>query len=134
MTTTEPIPPKRGGIHPTYGKFIGGARLNDAYEIVEGDNSLYRFFTQRRHEKTITSIERALRESRDTTTAVKFNGTLEPTVGNSYEMGKEWFVNILKRRDSDNKVVHLFENARCFELEAVVGEFNLCLKISDLHE
>jgi hypothetical protein len=56
-------------------------------------------------------------------------------------MGKEWFVNILKRRsikehghqtafygirDSDNKVVHLFENAHCFELEAFIGEYNLC--------
>ena len=148
MTTTEPIPPKRGGIHPTYGKFIGGARLNDAYEIVEGDNSLYRFFTQRRHEKTITSIERALRESRDTTTAVKFNGTLEPTDGNSNEIGKERFITlVLKKcvkehgqqtfywiRDTDNKVVDLFDNAHCFKLDGVIAEYIRRLAKNNLHE
>ena len=72
------VPPKRGGIHPTYRKFIGGAKIDDNYRIVKGDNNLYRFSTQRRHEKTITSIERALREARDNVTTIKFNGTLEP--------------------------------------------------------
>ena len=98
MTTTIVIPPKRGGIHPTYGKFIWGAKLNDNYELIEDNNSLYRFATQLRHEKTINSIERFLREARDTTTAIKFNGTLEPTVGNLNEIGKERNVTMLKRR------------------------------------
>ena len=140
-TTTPPqkmaetTPPKRGGIHSIYGKFIGGSKLDDEYKLIEGTSSLYRFSTQRRHEKTITSIERALREARDTTTAIKFNGTLEPTAGNANEIGKERFVTLLKRRvkehgqqtfywirDSDGKVIDLFENAHRFKLEAVIAE------------
>ena len=84
-----PKPPKRGGIHSQYGKYIGGAKLNDNYEMSTGDNSLYRFATQRRHEKTITAIERSLREARDSITAIKFNGTLDTTPGNVNEIGKE---------------------------------------------
>ena len=70
-----PISPKRGGIHPQFGKFIGGAKLNDRYETVGASGaSLYRFSTQRRHEKTIASIEKMLRDARDSTTGLKFNG------------------------------------------------------------
>ena len=93
-----PRPPKRGGLHPIYGKFIGGAKLNDKYEMVTGDNSLYRFATQRRHEKTITAIERSLREARDSITGIKFNGTLETSSANSNEIGKERFITLLKKR------------------------------------
>ena len=147
MTTIPPppppIPPKRGGIHPTYGKFIGGSKLNNSYEAVGASNSLYRFSTQRRHEKTISSIERALRESRDSTTTIKFNGTLEPATGNSTEIGKERFVTLLKKRvkehglqtfywirDIDGKVVELFENAHRFKLETVIAEHNRRMIVS----
>jgi hypothetical protein len=91
-------PTKRGGIHPTYGKLIGGAGLNDAYEMSAEDFSLHRFSTQRRHEKTITSIESALRDTYDSTTGVKFNGALEPTHGTPNEIGKERFLVLLKNR------------------------------------
>ena len=130
-----PKPPKRGGIHSQYGKYIGGAKLNDNYEMSTGDNSLYRFATQRRHEKTITAIERSLREARDSITAIKFNGTLDTTPGNVNEIGKERFITLLKKRvkehgqqtfywirDSDGKVVDLFDNAHRFKLDTVVAE------------
>ena len=141
MSVTEPSikTPKRGGLHPNYGMFIGGAKLNNKYEMVAGDNSLCRFATQRRHEKDITAIERSLRESRDTTTAIKFNGTLETTPGNINEIGKERFIFALKRRvkehgqqtfywirDTNNKVVDLFENAHRFKLDTVVEM--ICLR------
>jgi hypothetical protein len=71
-TPTPEVPPKRGGIHPTYGKFIGGGGLNDAYEMSDSEFSLYRFSTQRRHEKTITSIESKLRDKCDDQTGIKF--------------------------------------------------------------
>ena len=74
-----PVPPKRGGLHPEFGRFIGGAKLNDSYETVgRGGASLYRFATQRRHAKTVASIEKTLRETRNATNGIKFNGTLEP--------------------------------------------------------
>ena len=137
------VPPKRGGIHPTYGEFIGGAKIDDNYRIVKGDNNLYRFSTQRRHEKTITSIERALREARDNVTDIKFNGTLEPTSGNANEISKERFVTLLKKkvkehgqhsfyhiRDPDMTVIDLFEHSHHFKLDAVIAEHQRRLSVS----
>ena len=135
-TQIPAIPPRRGGIHPTYGKFIGGAKLTDEYKLAEvTSGSYFRFFTQRRHEKTIATIERDLREARDSTKTIKFNGTIEPVDGNTNEIGKERFVTLLKKRvkeygqqtfywirDSDDKVVDLFENAHRFKLDDVVAE------------
>ena len=74
------VPPQRGGIHTTYGIFIGGAQLDDTYHLLP-NRSAYRFSTQRRHEKTIASIEQKLRDARDSVTTVKFNGQLEATAG-----------------------------------------------------
>jgi hypothetical protein len=131
-----PVPPKRGGIHPQFGRFIGGSKLNDAYETVGGSGTgLFRFSTQRRHEKTLASIEKTLRDARDSTTGIKFNGTLEPGKDNPSEIGKERFISFLKKRvtehgqqtfyhimDTDGKVVDLFENAQRFKLDYVVAE------------
>lgn len=44
--------------------------------LVQERNGIYRFSTQRRHEKTIGCIEKSL--ARDSTTSIKFNGKLEP--------------------------------------------------------
>ena len=44
--------------------------------------------TERRHEKTIASIEQKLRDARDSITTVKFNEPLEATAGLSTERGK----------------------------------------------
>ena len=131
-----PIPPKRGGIHPQFGRFIGGAKLNDRYETVGASGAgLYRFSTQRRHEKTIASIEKTLRDARDSTIGLKFNGTLEPGKDNTAEIGKERFITLLKKRvtehgqqtfyhikDTDGTVVDLFEHAHRFKLESVIEE------------
>ena len=146
--TDKPVAPKRGGLHPTYGRFIGGSKLNDKYEMDAED--LYRFSTQRRHEKTITSIERSLRDSRDTITSIKFNGTLEPSAANAAEIGKERFITLLKRRvkehgqqtfywvldvnGTDNKVVDLFENAHRFKLDTIIAEHKRRLQKNVTHE
>ena len=128
-----PVPPKRGGIHPQFGRFICGVKLNDSYETVGGSGAgLFRFLTQRRHEKTLSSIEKTLRDARDATTGLKFNGTLEPGKENPSEIGKVRFINLLKKRvtehgqqtfyhikDTDGKVVDLFEHAHRFKLDYV---------------
>ena len=76
-----PLPPtptpKRGGIHGTYGLFLGGSALDDDYKLTETQGN-YAFAAQRRNPKTITSIERDLMMSRDSTTSLKFDGKLEP--------------------------------------------------------
>jgi hypothetical protein len=57
-------PSKRGGIHPTYGTFLGGAMLDHEYKTAITAASLYQFSTQRRHEDIIGDIERPLQEHR----------------------------------------------------------------------
>jgi hypothetical protein len=145
-TVPAVVTPKRGGLHPTYGKFIGGAKLTDQYMLVPlTSGSYFRFFTQRRHEKTIGTIERDLREARDSTKSIKFNGTIDPTEGNLNEIGKERFIALLKKRvkeygqqtfywirDSDGKVVDLFEHSHRFKLDNVVAEHTRrCVKNND---
>ena len=142
-----PVPPKRGGIvHPQFGRFIGGSKLNDA--TVGGNGTgMFRFSTQRRHEKTLASIEKTLRDARDSTTGIKFNGTLEPGRDNPSEIGKERFITLLKKRvtehgqrtfyhimDTDGKVVDLFENAHRFKLDYVVAEHKRRMETNRLHE
>jgi hypothetical protein len=143
-----PIPPKRGGIHPQFGRFIGGSKLNDAYETAGGSGTgLFRFSTQRRHAKTLASIEKTLRDARDSTTGIKFNRTLEPGKDNPSEIGKERFITLLKKRviehgqqtfyhimDTDGKVVDLFDNAHRFKLDYVVAEHERRLETNRLHE
>lgn len=97
--------PKRGGKHASYGTFLGGSQLDDDYKCIVATgrgSSLYRFSTQRRHEKTIGNIERALQESRDSPSSIKFNGKLEPPEGNLTEIGKERFVLLLERRVTEH--------------------------------
>ncbi|KAI2499352.1 hypothetical protein MHU86_15134 [Fragilaria crotonensis] len=146
--TTVIDPPKRGGIHPQFGRFIGGAKLNDSYETIGGNGaSLYRFSTQRRHEKTIASIEKTLIDTRDSTTGIKFNGTLEPGKDRPSEIGKERFITLLKKRvtehgqqtfyhikDTDGKVVDLFEHAHRFKLDFVIAEHERRMQDNELHE
>jgi hypothetical protein len=123
--------------------------LNDAYEVsAEQQFSLYRFSTQRRHEKTITSIESALRDKCDSTTGIKFNGALEPTHGTVTEIGKERFLVLLKKRvkeygqqtfywirdPSSKKVVDLFENTHRLKLVAVIAEHYRRIRGTTAHE
>jgi hypothetical protein len=112
--------------------------LTDNYEsaiIAGGGESLYRFSTKRRHEKTIGSIERALQESRNSPTAIKFNGSLEPGDGILTEIGKERFLLRLERRviehgqqsfynvkDLDGKVVNLSEHSHCVKVKTMIEE------------
>jgi hypothetical protein len=141
-------PPKRGGTHHIYGTFIGGSKLDDDYmSLVTNGTSLFRFSTQRRHEKTLAKIEGNLRAARDSATTIKFNGKLEAPAGNLTEIGKERFVQLLQRRviehgqqtfyhvrDIDGKVVNLFENSHRFKLEAIVDEHNRRVAVGNAHE
>jgi hypothetical protein len=121
--------------------------LNDAYEVSAEDFRLHRFSIQRCHEKTITSIESALRDACDSTTGVKFNGALEPTHGTPNEIGKERFLVLLKKRvkvygqqtfylirdPTCNMVVDLFENTHRIKLDVVIAEHYRCIRGSE-HE
>ena len=92
------IAPLRGGIHSVYGLYLGGSPLDDNYQPTMNKRLTYHFASQRRNPKTISSIEQALITARDSTTTLKFDGRLEPTVGSSTEIGKERFMTLLQRR------------------------------------
>ena len=99
MTTVEAavVMPKRGGVHATYGLYIGGCGLDNNFKPVVRRGT-YSFASQRRNTKTISFIERELMNARDSTTTLKFDGKLEPVVTSTTEIGKERFLKLLERR------------------------------------
>lgn len=128
------VPPMRGGIHHMYGVYIGGSPLGDDY--LPTKTLSYHFSSQRRHVKTIGTIESNLIKARDSTNTFKFNGQLEAVVGSATEVGKEKFLVMLKRKieehgqetfyhiQSDGKVVDLIDQIHNFTVEQVTTEFN----------
>jgi hypothetical protein len=91
-----PVPPKHGGINYMYGVYIGGSPLGD--DSLPTKTLSYHFSSQRRHVKTIGTIESNLIKARDCTTTLKFNGKLEAVVGSATEVGKEKFLVMLKQK------------------------------------
>jgi hypothetical protein len=129
------IAPTRGGIHSVYGLYIGGSPLNDKYQPTIDKRLTYHFASQRRNPKTISSIEQALITSRDSTTTLKFDGRLEPTVGSASEIGKERFMTLLQRRveehghetfyymkNNTGSVVNILEHSHNFTLDMALVE------------
>ena len=93
----QPIPPKRGGIHPTYGVFIGGGDLDAEYKLTGLRH--YKYTAQRRGAKVINSIEQALLKAIESKDSDKFNGKLETTKSSAEnELDKESFVKQLKKK------------------------------------
>jgi hypothetical protein len=134
----NPSSPKRDGLHPIYGVYIGGSPLDDTYK--QKSKITYSYALQRCNVKTISSIERNLIIIRNSTVTLKFDGQLEATTGSTVEIGKERFVALLKRRveehgqetfyhvqSSTGTVLNLFEHSHFYKLDAVVTEFERSL-------
>jgi hypothetical protein len=143
---TEVIIPVRGGNHPIYGIYVGGSPLDDNYQPTRKGRLSYRSHMQRQNVKNIGTIEGALITARDSTTSLKFDGRLEPTVGSATEIGKDRFISLLARKVEDlgqetfyyvmnnsNEVVDLFEQSHNFTINAVVKEF-IARKDESLHK
>ena len=88
--------PKRGGIHPTHGVYLGRSALDSGYK--QATCVPYKYAHQKRTGKAITSIEDNLIKARDSSGTLKFNENLEAAVGSATEIGKKRFVAMLKRR------------------------------------
>ena len=92
--TPPPVPLKRGGIHYMSDLYFGRSPLGDDYLITK--TLSYHFSSQRRHVKTIGTIENNLIKARDSTTTLKFNGQVEAVVGfATIEVCKEKFLVML---------------------------------------
>lgn len=129
-------PPRRGGQHPTYGVFIGGAELDNRYKLIGTRH--YKFTSQRRGAKVINSIEQALLSAIDSQTSSKVNGNLERTPSTQdTELAKLNFIKQLKRKVqlhgqqssysvfSDAEVISLFDNYHKFSVEEVIDQYEL---------
>ena len=97
LITAQPIPPKRGGIHPTYGIFIGGGDLNDVYQLTGVRH--YKYTSQRCSAKVINSTKQALLKAIDSKETGKFNRRLETTESSmDNELDKDSFVKQFKKK------------------------------------
>jgi hypothetical protein len=88
----EEIPPSHGGYHRTHKIFLGGGKIGNDW-LLKGQ---YRYSSQRREEKYIAKIEKALIDKRDSISDRKFHGTLDDT--GDKELEKIQFVRALKQR------------------------------------
>lgn len=132
----QPTPPKRGGIHPTYGIFIGGGDLNDEYRLIGTRH--YKYTSQRRSAKVTNSIEQALLKAIDSRETDKFNGKLETTKSSmTNELDKDSFVKQLKKKIKlhgqqslyaimhNTQVLNLLDHHHKFTVEEVIDQFEL---------
>jgi hypothetical protein len=129
------VPPKCGGIHATYGVYLGGTALDNDYRLTS--TITYHFASQRRHPKLTVSIEKSVMDARASTTTLKFNGKLDSTSGTATELDKERFVRVLAqtvcehgqqtlyciKKLRSNDVVSLFKNYHSFTIKNVEDEF-----------
>ena len=133
MATQPPRPPRRGGIHSTYGVFIGGNELDNTYHLIGARH--YRFTGQRRGAKVINSIEQVLLKSIESTDTMKFNGSLEKTASTApNEMDKETFIKELKKKvrlhgqqtfyaiEYEGEVLSLFDHYHKVTVEEVIAQ------------
>ena len=61
--------PKRGGIHRSYGLFLGGSALDDKYQLINARP--YKYTTQLRNPKQLASIEKTLMTARNDASSIK---------------------------------------------------------------
>ena len=66
------IPPRKGGVHPIYGVFIGGGELDENYCLTGTRH--YKFTTQRRGAKVVNAIEQALLKAIESKDSVNLMG------------------------------------------------------------
>ena len=139
MVQSPPVPPRRGGVHPTYGVFVGGSELDEKYCLTGTRN--YQFTTQRRSAKVVNSIKQALLKAIEAKDINKFNGSLETTPSlNEFELDKESFVKQLRKKVKlhgqqnfytvtyNNQVLNLFDNYHELTVDEVIEQYELRCK------
>ena len=72
---------KRGGRHPIFGIYVGGAPLDNQYELSHTDT--YASTSQLRNEKQLSVAETSLHNQRNNTTTLKFNGNMDVKESNT---------------------------------------------------
>ena len=94
--STSVIKPKRGGLHPIYGLFMGGSELTNNYTLKS--TTPYKLTTQLRNPKQSSSSERILVSARQRAISVTFKGNLETPSNCTNEYDKEGFITALEEQ------------------------------------
>ena len=90
------IMPKRGGMRPIYGIFMGGSKLTDDYTLKS--TTPYELTTQLQNSKQSSSSERILISARQNASSVTFKGNLETPSNCTNEYDKDEFVTALEEQ------------------------------------
>jgi hypothetical protein len=125
--------PKRGGMHPIYGAFVGGGIMDKNYNIV---NPRFRCVSQLRTIKQLLSTQNALEQARDNISGVKFHGNLEVEESKlTTELDKRTFIEKVELlvktygfqsffylQGPDGKMQSLLTHSHLFTLSDVIKE------------
>ena len=68
--------PKRGGVHPEYGIYLGGEDLDDNWDLQPGYH--FKYAMQCHNPKAVASMIWTFTEARESVTVLKFDGNFEP--------------------------------------------------------
>ena len=136
MSSSTLTSPKRGGTHPIFVTYLGGAPLDSGYCLISADT--YSSTSQLRSIKGLQMAETQLHSHRDSTTSLKFNGKLDVTdgeVATLTELNMEAFLRsvsgVIERfgletffylKGSDSKMKYLPEEPHTFTLNMVIAE------------
>ena len=124
--------PKRGGVHPIYGPYVGGAALTNDYQLEHTDT--FSFASQVRNLKQIQLNESTLKAYMNDITKLKFDGKLDPNSESSNELDKEKFIELIRENiryfgletffylQLNLTVVDLLEHSHAFDYTQVLAE------------
>ena len=98
------MPLRRGGVHPMYGVFVGGSKLENTSHLIGSRH--YKITGQQRGGKVINSFEQALLTFIVSKETDKFNGHLEKTASASEnKMEKEIVIKCLKKENCLHSII-----------------------------
>jgi hypothetical protein len=130
--TSNPTP-KRGGLHPIYGAFVGGGPMDSNYNLINPD---FQCISQLRTIKQLQNIQNSLEQARDNVAGVKFHGNIEIDDSRAVtELDKKNFVERVEllvnthgfqtffyMKGPDGKMYSLLTHSHLFTLAAVLQE------------
>jgi hypothetical protein len=133
MSVANTPTPKRGGLHPIFGAFLGGSRMDETYHLV---TPKFHCVSQLRTVKQLQAIQTSLEQARDSTTSLKFHGNLElDDLKTTTELDKKNFIKRVDRlvetyglqgffymKALDGKMVSLLTHSHLFTLNDILQE------------
>lgn len=125
--------PRRGGIHPVYGVFLGGSAMKDDYRLSSPD---FHCVSQLRSIKQLQIIQNTLEQARNSLTSIKFHGNVEiDDAKATTELDKNHFVKKVEQlvetygfqgffymKAMDGSMVSLLSHSHLFTLKDVLTE------------